>query len=160
MRYGLRKGLEDIASELKGIRNILACMWHSRYKDDKTDLINPEIFADEYISTEECAKRLGISDQTIRNWILTGKKKPDQGWIYGVHYINIGPLRGNKQIIRIPWNNLIQSFVKDPVPTLKTFSGSPSTKHSSKQRDQKDSHVPNPSVLKTADFDEPFIQER
>ena len=25
--------LSDIAAELKGIRNILASMWHSRYRD-------------------------------------------------------------------------------------------------------------------------------
>ena len=107
MNYGLRKGLEDIAAELKGIRSVLACMWHSRYKNAETDLINPEVFADEYISTEECARRLGVSDQTIRNWILTGKKRPQHGWVYGIHYININPTNANKQIIRIPWNNLI-----------------------------------------------------
>jgi DNA invertase Pin-like site-specific DNA recombinase len=73
MNYGLRKGLEDIAAELKGIRTILGSMWHSRYKTEETDLMNPELYADEYISTEECAKRLGISDQTIRNWIAQSK---------------------------------------------------------------------------------------
>jgi hypothetical protein len=49
MKYGLRKGLEDVAFELKGIRNILASMWHSRYQNGETDLLNPEAFADEYI---------------------------------------------------------------------------------------------------------------
>ena len=60
MPYGLRKGLEDIAYELKGIRNILGSMWHSRYSNAETDIANPEMFADEYISTEECGRRLGV----------------------------------------------------------------------------------------------------
>jgi hypothetical protein len=62
MQYGLRKGLEDLAAELKGIRVILGSMWHSRYKTEETDRLNPEMYAEEYISTEECAKRLHISD--------------------------------------------------------------------------------------------------
>ena len=81
------KDLQAIAAELKGIRNILASMWHSRYSNKETDQVSPEIYADEYISTEECAKRLGVTDQTIRNWILQGKKKqPGQrfkGWTQG-----------------------------------------------------------------------------
>ena len=54
--------MSDIAAELKGIRNILASMWHSRYRDGDTDQVSPEIYADEYISTEECARRLAVSD--------------------------------------------------------------------------------------------------
>ena len=68
MQYGLRKSLEDIAYELKGIKNILGSMWHSRYSNGETDALNPEAFADEYISTEECGKRLGVSDQTIKQY--------------------------------------------------------------------------------------------
>ena len=79
MAYGTRKGLEDIAAELKGIKNVLASMWHSRYQDGETDVLNPEAYADEYISTEECAKRLGVSDQTLRNWMAIGRKTPDKG---------------------------------------------------------------------------------
>jgi hypothetical protein len=30
MGYGIRKGLEDIAWELKGIKNILASFWQSQ----------------------------------------------------------------------------------------------------------------------------------
>ena len=71
--------LSDIAAELKGIRNILASMWHSRYQAGETDQVSPEIYADEYISTEECARRLAVSDQTIRNWILQGKKGSGYG---------------------------------------------------------------------------------
>jgi len=114
MRYGIRKGFEDVAYELKGIKNILASMWHSRYAEGDTDILNPEAYADEYISTEECGKRLGVSDQTIRNWIAVGRKTPDKGWIEGIHYINIAPDTKKKAVIRIPWNRLIQSFAKNP----------------------------------------------
>ena len=71
----IEKSLASVSTELKGIKNILSAMWHSRYNDGTTDRVSPEFLADEYISTEECAKRLGVSDQTIRNWILQGKKK-------------------------------------------------------------------------------------
>ena len=81
MTQPLRKTLEDIAFELRGIKHVLSSMWHSRYKNDDTDQVSPEFFADEYISTEECARRLGVTDQTIRNWILVGRKEPDKGWI-------------------------------------------------------------------------------
>jgi hypothetical protein len=113
MAYGLRKGLEDIAHELKGIRNILASMWHSRYENEETDVLNPEAYADEYISTEECAKRLNVSDQTLRNWMAIGRKTPDKGWVEGIHYINACPNPSKKAIIRIPWNNLVRSFAKN-----------------------------------------------
>ncbi len=97
----VNKSLDVIAGELKGIRNILASMWHSRYSKDETDMVSPEIYSDEYISTEECAKRLGVTDQTIRNWILQGKKrnktKGFEGWVQGVHYIVI-PAGAKKQL--------------------------------------------------------------
>lgn len=113
MQYGLRKSLEEIAYELKGIRNILASMWHSRYSTGETDVSNPEAFADEYISTEECGKRLGVSDQTIRNWISIGMKTPEKGWKEGLHYVNVSPDVHRKAIIRVPWNRLVQSFAKN-----------------------------------------------
>lgn len=113
MKYGLRKSLEDIAYELKGIKNILGSMWHSRYKNGETDALNPEAFADEYISTEECGRRLGVSDQTIRNWIAIGRKNPDKGWVEGIHYVNVSPDVHRKAVLRIPWNRLIQSFAKN-----------------------------------------------
>ena len=84
MRPGIRKGLEDIAWELKGIKNILASIWHSRYENNSTDVLNPQAFADEYISTEECSRRLGVSDQTLRNWMALGKKNPEKGWVEGI----------------------------------------------------------------------------
>jgi hypothetical protein len=113
MTYGIRKGFEDIAHELKGIKNILASMWHSRYANGETNVLNPEAYADEYISTEECGKRLGVSDQTIRNWISIGRKKPEKGWVEGIHYVNVSPDPNRKALIRIPWNHLVQSFAKN-----------------------------------------------
>ena len=121
MKYGLRKSLEDIAYELKGIKNILGSMWHSRYKDGETDALNPEAFADEYISTEECGRRLGVSDQTIRNWIAIGRKTPDKGWVEGIHYVNVSPDVHRKAVLRIPWNRLIQSFAKNEELDLKNL---------------------------------------
>lgn len=113
MQYGIRKGFEDVAYELKGIKNILSSLWHSKYVDGETDVLNPEAFADEYISTEECGKRLGVSDQTIRNWIAIGRKSPEKGWVEGMHYVNVSPDHKRKAVIRIPWNRLIQSFAKN-----------------------------------------------
>ena len=113
MKYGIRKGLEDIAWELKVIKNTLSAIWHTRYQNEDTDVLDPAAFTDEYISTEECAKRLGISDQTIRNWMALGRKTPDKGWIEGIHYINASPNPTKKAIIRIPWNQLVQSFAKN-----------------------------------------------
>jgi hypothetical protein len=157
MNYGLRKGLEDIAGELKGIRNILATMWHSRYRDGETNMISPEVYADEYISTEECAARLGVSDQTIRNWILAGKKRPDTGWTYGIHYVNINPAK-KKPIIRIPWNNLIRQFSNDTPINQSAFYVGVSKKYSNSTRERKDSHVADPTVPKDPDFENGFIQ--
>jgi len=113
MVNGIRKGLEDVAWELKGIRNILASMWHSRYQNGETDALNPEAYADEYISTEECARRLNVSDQTLRNWIAIGKKTPEKGWVEGIHYVNACPDTSKKAVIRIPWNHLVRSFAKN-----------------------------------------------
>ena len=123
MKYGLRKSLEDIAYELKGIKNILGSMWHSRYKNGETDALNPEAFADEYISTEECGRRLGVSDQTIRNWIAIGRKTPDKGWVEGIHYVNVSPDVHRKAVLRIPWNRLIQSFAKNENLDLRNLRG-------------------------------------
>ena len=121
MQHGLRKSLEDIAYELKGIKNILGSMWHSRYKDGETDVTNPEAFADEYISTEECGRRLGVSDQTIRNWIAIGRKTPEKGWGEGIHYVNVSPDVHRKAVLRIPWNRLIHSFAKNEGLDLKNL---------------------------------------
>jgi hypothetical protein len=121
--FGIRKGLEDIAYELKGVKNILSSMWHSRYQTQETDRLNPEAFTDEYISTEECAKRLNVSDQTIRNWISIGKKQPEKGWTEGIHYVNVAPDSKKKAVIRIPWNRLVMSFSKNKEIELSDFYG-------------------------------------
>jgi hypothetical protein len=113
MTSGIHKAMTDIAWELKGIKNILASMWESRYKTEETSLLNPQAFADEYISVEECAKRLNVAEQTIRNWIAAGKKDPKKGWTEGVHYINISPEEGRKGLIRVPWNHLVKAFSKN-----------------------------------------------
>ena len=113
MKSGIPKGLEDITWELKGLKNILSAIWHTRYAKGETDALNPEAFSDEYISTEECAKRLNVSDQTLRNWMALGRRTPDKGWIEGIHYVNASPNPTKKAIIRIPWNQLVQSFAKN-----------------------------------------------
>lgn len=120
-QYGIRKGLEDISGELKGIKNILSAIWTSRYQNGETNKLHPEAFADEYISTEECARRLNVSDQTIRNWIATGKKDKKKGWVEGIHYVNINANSEKKAVIRIPWNQLVQSFCRNKDVELLDF---------------------------------------
>jgi hypothetical protein len=143
MAQTLKKSLDDIAFELRGIKHILGSIWHSRYKNEGTDQVSPDVFADEYISTEECARRLDITDQTIRNWILVGKKEPEKGWVQGIHYIMINPL-GKKQIIRIPWNRLILSYCKSENPTLRTFDLRGKTLYRN-ERDEKTAYIPDPT---------------
>lgn len=121
MQYGLRKSLEEISFELKGIRNVLASMWYSRYQNGETDQLSPDIYSDEYITTEECGRRLSVSDQTIRNWILAGKKDPSKGWTQGVHYVNVMIEKGKKPLIRIPWNRLVASFSSNPEINFRSF---------------------------------------
>jgi hypothetical protein len=122
MAYGIRKGLEDVAYELKGIRNILASLWTLQEGANEKGSSNPEMYADEYISTEECARRLSISDQTIRNWIALGKgNKTGKGWIEGIHYVNINPSAEKKNRLRIPWNQLVRSFAQNPELRTKDY---------------------------------------
>jgi hypothetical protein len=128
MQYGIRKGFEDVAYELKGIKNILSSLWHSRYGEGETDVLNPDAYADEYISTEECGRRLGVSDQTIRNWIAIGRKQPTKGWVEGVHYVNVSPDNKRKALIRIPWNRLIQSFAKNKDISYKEIGADENTR--------------------------------
>jgi hypothetical protein len=142
MTQAFKKSLEDVAFELRGIKHVLASMWHSRYKNEDTDQVSPEFFADEYISTEECARRLGVTDQTIRNWILVGRHEPDKGWTQGVHYIMINPLK-KKQIIRIPWNHLILSYSKGSAPTLRSFDKGMDLYQD--HRSKKTAHIPDPT---------------
>jgi len=142
---GIVKALASVTAELRGIRNILSSMWHSRYQNDETDLVSPEVYSDEYISTEECARRLNVTDQTIRNWILQGKKKKDFGWQQGIHYI-VMPVGAHKKMIRIPWNQLILSYRKGEDVNLRTFDA-PNTIDLYKTSSRKDlDNIPNPSV--------------
>lgn len=113
MASGISKALQEIAWELKGIKNVLSSMWEARYKNDELSLLNPMAFADEYISVEECSKRLNLAEQTIRNWIAVGKTNPKKGWTEGVHYVNTSPEEGRKACVRIPWNHLVKSFAKN-----------------------------------------------
>ena len=117
MTHGIRKGLEDIAQELKGVRNILHSFWSLQSAEAQGAHINPEMYADEYISTEECARRLDVSDQTIRNWMKMGRQNPDKGWVEFVHYINISPDAGRKSIFRVPWNQYIAELSKNRTAT-------------------------------------------
>ena len=142
---GIVKALGAITAELRGIRNILSSMWHSRYQDGETDLVSPEVYSDEYISTEECARRLNVTDQTIRNWILQGKKKRDFGWQQGVHYI-VMPVGSHKKMIRIPWNQLILSYRKGEDVNLRTFDSVNSVDLYSGDSRRVLDHVPDPSV--------------
>lgn len=114
MSYGIRKGLEDVAHELKGIRNILASIWTLQEGAGEKGSPNPELYADEYISTEECARRLSVSDQTIRNWIAVGRKdRNGKGWIEGIHYVNVSPNPNMRSKLRVPWNQLVRSFAQN-----------------------------------------------
>jgi DNA-binding transcriptional regulator YiaG len=45
---------------------------------------------------------LGVSDQTVRNWIAIGRKKPDKGWVEGIHYVNISPDHTKKAVSAYP----------------------------------------------------------
>ncbi len=85
--------------------------------------MNPQDFAEEYISTEECGKRLGLSDQTIRNWSSIGRKDPSKGWTEGIHYVNVSPDVKRKAVIRVPWNYLVQSFARNEKTDEKNLRG-------------------------------------
>ena len=39
---GVVKALGAVTAELRGIRNILSSMWHSRYQNEETDLVSSE----------------------------------------------------------------------------------------------------------------------
>jgi|TARA_B100000073_G_scaffold222632_2_gene185382 hypothetical protein len=147
---GIVKALNSINAELRGIRNILSSMWHSRYQNEETDLVSPEVYSDEYISTEECARRLNVTDQTIRNWILQGKKRKDFGWQQGVHYI-VMPVGTHKKMIRIPWNQLILSYRKGEDVNLRTFDPINSVDLYSGDSRRNLDHIPDPSVPNVED---------
>jgi|TARA_B100000073_G_scaffold26846_1_gene20733 predicted DNA-binding protein YlxM (UPF0122 family) len=137
---------QAIADELKAIRHVLSSLWHSKYFNGETDQVSPDFYADEYISTTECAKRLNVTEQTVRNWILAGKRKDPESrknaWIQGVHYILI-PTGPKRDMIRIGWNNLIMQFTKGAPATLRTFDSGTSNLYNLDTRSKFD-HVPKP----------------
>jgi len=82
---------------------------------------------------KECGRRLGVSDQTIRNWIAIGRKNADKGWVEGIHYVNVSPDVHKKAVLRIPWNRLIQSFAKNENINLKNLRAQYHLYHATKE---------------------------
>lgn len=115
MSEDLSTALNKIAKQLEGINACLTSIWHSRYQNEETDVLDPRCYADEYITLEECAERLHVSKQTLRNWMKSGMHNKNKGWKEGVHYVNIAGDKSIKGYLRIPWNNLVQSFAQNPV---------------------------------------------
>lgn len=114
MSEGISTAIDKLSKEVSAINRTLLAIWSLIHNDDKGML--PIGMDDEYISIDECARRLDVSEQTIRNWITQGTKGP-AGWIQGVHYIvlptgNLTKGRGSRrQTIRIPWKTLVQDLV-------------------------------------------------
>jgi|TARA_E500000318_G_scaffold14482_1_gene14075 hypothetical protein len=108
-------GIKAIVAELKGIRYCLESIWHTRYTDGETDVMNPQAYADEYITLEECSRRLNIAEQTLRNWITMGRKGTKTGWKEGIHYVNINADTAHRGTIRIPWSQLVATFAKNEI---------------------------------------------
>lgn len=105
--------IDRLTKEISGVNRTLLAIW-SLIQNNDSGLL-PCGLDTEYITIEECARRLDVSERIIRNWILQGKKNP-AGWIQGVHYILLpsgnttGPL-SSKPTVRIPWNTLIHDIV-------------------------------------------------
>ena len=142
----IAESMHAISDELKAIRHVLSSLWHSKYFNGETDQVSPDLYADEYISTTECAKRLNVTEQTVRNWILAGKRKDSHNrknaWIQGVHYILI-PTGPKRDMVRIGWNNLIMQFTKGAPATLRTFDPGGTGLYEADTRSKFD-HVPKP----------------
>lgn len=126
--------LETINGELKAIKHLLAATWREKYLDEMSPRgLTPELFTEEFITVEECAKRLNILEKQIEEFIIVGKRFPDKGWVLGVHYIIIP--HKSKDIVRIPWNSLILSFAKaNKYPDVNTFVKNKKPKYSSKRK--------------------------
>lgn len=126
MLESVSASIDRLSKEVASVNRTLLAIW-SLISNEESGLL-PFGLDTEYISIEECAQRLDVSERTIRNWILQGKKNP-AGWIQGVHYITLpsgntsGPLT-SKATIRIPWNTLIKDIVlhkQDQKATLKNI---------------------------------------
>jgi acyl-coenzyme A synthetase/AMP-(fatty) acid ligase len=62
-----------------------------------------------------------------------GRKSPDKGWVEGLHYVNASPNPNKKAIIRIPWNNMVRSFAKNPELTSEDYRKPKSNMYVSKE---------------------------
>ncbi len=129
---GIRKSIEGVEYELKGIKHILSAILMNGFTTEDKHETSPDIYTDEFISVEECAKRLSVSEQTIRNWIIKGKRLPEEGWVQGVHYVQISQ-KHERIIIRIPWNRLVCSFSKNKEVSVKDFAAKKSPRSERKQ---------------------------
>jgi len=113
MSEGIVSAIDRLTKEVSTINRTLLAIW-SLIDGEETAHV-PAGIADEYISIDECARRLDVTTQTVRNWITLGKKG-SLGWIEGVHYIILpsgqsSNLKKSKTHIRIPWNTIIQDMV-------------------------------------------------
>lgn len=113
MDDSIATAITELSKEVSAINRTLLAIWSLISPSPHGQL--PLAVDTEYITIEECARRLEISEQTIRNWIVKGKKDPD-GWVQGVHYITIPDSKGKgrtlrRQTVRIPWNTLIQYLI-------------------------------------------------
>jgi predicted transcriptional regulator len=111
MSEGLVSAVDRLTKEVSTINRTLLAIW-SLIDNEETAHV-PTAITDEYVSIDECARRLDVTEQTIRNWITQGKTG-GAGWIEGVHYIILPSGRSKstrKNLIRIPWNTVIQDMV-------------------------------------------------
>jgi len=112
MSEGLISAIDRLTKEVGTINRTLLAIW-SLIDNEETAHV-PAGIADEYVSIDECARRLDITEQTVRNWITQGKTG-GLGWVEGVHYIILPSGKSSKStrknLIRIPWNTIIQDMV-------------------------------------------------
>lgn len=118
-RSGAVKAMEAMVHELKGIKHFLAALYREQYLGINGDIreeYSADLFAEEFITVEEAARRLSVSEQTINNWIVRGATDPDKGWVQGVHFIYL-PAKNiskkNKGLARIAWNAVVRRYHKD-----------------------------------------------
>ena len=113
MSDAIADAINQLTVEVRCINRSLLAIWSLLAPQEEAQL--PLGIDREYITIEECARRLEVSEQTIRNWIIKGKKDPD-GWVQGIHYITLPDSKGKgrtgrKQTVRIPWNTLIKDII-------------------------------------------------
>lgn len=150
-RSGAVKAMEAMVHELRGIKHFLAALYREQYLGINGDIreeYSADLFAEEFITVEEAARRLSVSEQTINNWIVRGATDPDKGWIQGIHFIYL-PVKSkhkrNKGLARIAWNAVVRRYHKDSASIetdLLTGSSIPSKLRMTKRY----SLIPDPSV--------------